>query len=69
MLEKHEIQVEEFEKTIALDYSQKIVGKFDEYDASYQTIWGKEMELMRHLKSYVAEMQKNIYFVRFGRKR
>ena len=68
MLEQHESMVEAFEKTIALDYSQKVVGKFSEYDATYQAIWGKEMELMRHLSSYVSEMQKNIYFVRFGRK-
>ena len=69
MLERHESLVEEFEKTIAMDYSQKGIGKSDAYDSVYQTIWGTEMELMRHLKSYVAEMQKNIYFVRFGRKR
>ena len=68
MLEKHESMVEAFEKTIALDYSQKVIGKFDEYDSTYQAIWAKEMELMRHLTSYLTEMQKNIYFVRFGRK-
>ena len=54
---------------IALDYSKGTVGKFDDYDRAYLPLWEKEMELMRHLSSYIAEMQKNIYFVRFGQKR
>ena len=69
LLDEHESKVEEFEKMIALDYSNGTVGKFDDYDQAYLSLWEKEMELIRHLSSYVAEMQKNIYFVRFGRKR
>ena len=69
LLEEHERKVEEFEKMIALDYSKGTVGKFDDYDRAYLPLWEKEMELMRHLSSYIAEMQKNIYFVRFGQKR
>lgn len=69
LLDEHERKVEEFEKMIALDYSKGTVGKFDDYDRAYLPLWEKEMELMRHLSSYIAEMQKNIYFVRFGQKR
>lgn len=69
LLDEYESKIEDFEKMIALDYSKKDTGKFDDYDQAYLPLWGKEMELMRHLSSYVSEMQKNIYVVRFGRKR
>ena len=68
LLDEHERKIEDFEKMIALDYSQNVEGKFDDYDREYLPLWKKEMELMRLLSAYVAEMQKNIYFVRFGRK-
>lgn len=69
LLDEHERKVEEFEKMISLDYYKDTVGIFDDYDRAYLPLWKTEMELMRHLSSYVAEMQKNIYFVRFGQKR
>ncbi|MBR5471587.1 MAG: hypothetical protein IKU81_05695 [Oscillibacter sp.] len=69
ILDEHERKIEGFEKMIALDYSQKVVGKFDDYDKMYLSLWQQEMELMGRLSAYVTEMQKNIYFVRFGRKR
>lgn len=67
-LEEYECKVEEFEKTIAVDYSEKRIGRFDEYDTMYFPLGEMEMELMRYLKAYISEMQKNIYFVRFGKK-
>lgn len=68
-LVEHEEFVEEYEKMIALDYSQRNYGKLDEYDAMYLTIEKRELDMMRHLNAYVFEMQKNIYFIRFGKNR
>ena len=68
-LEEHERKVEEFENIIAIAYAQNDTGNFDEYDVLYRSIWSKELELMRVLSDYTTEMQKNIYFVRFGKKR
>ena len=67
-LDEHVRLLETYEKMVAQDYSYGILDNFDSYDEMYLTICGKEMELMRKLRAYIVEMQKNIHFVRFGKK-